>query len=386
MLRYPSRRLCRFLSLTKISLYIHIPFCVRKCLYCDFLSFYASDDIREKYIDALIGEIKLRSKIAKDKEVISIFIGGGTPSILKSEEILRIMDAVRDNYALSDDCEISMEVNPGTDVAFKAIKEAGINRISIGLQSASDEELKILGRIHNLKDFEYAYEQVLFNGISNINTDLMSALPSQNVESYKRSLDYVLSLKERPKHISAYSLIVEEGTPFYDMVLDLPGEEDERKMYKITRDILRNAGYERYEISNYSLPGYQCRHNTVYWERGEYIGLGLGASSFYDKCRFKNVSDINKYLITPDFKYEEEISLTKEDEMEEFMFLGLRMMKGVSEDDFITYFKEPFPERFNEVIDKYRKSGHLNVRDGRIMLTDSGIDVSNRIFADFLFD
>lgn len=368
----------------KISLYIHIPFCVRKCLYCDFLSFSANENLKKSYIEALTKEIAIKSGNFKDFEVTSIFIGGGTPSTVSAKDINTILLTVYDNFSIEKDCEITIEVNPGTEVDVEAYMDSGINRISIGLQSALDDELKLLGRIHKRNDFEELYNRLLFYNFPNINVDLMSGLPNQSIEKYKASLDYLLSLKRRPDHISAYSLIVEEDTPFATMELNLPAEDDERKMYEITDDMLKKAGYNRYEISNYSMPGKECRHNTVYWKRGQYLGLGLGASSFTEKTRYKNTSDINGYF-TADYSRYEEIKLSDNDEMEEFMFLGLRMCEGISINEFEKEFKRPLPEQFAAAILKYEKMGYINKINDKVMLTKEGINISNVILSEFLF-
>lgn len=371
----------------KISLYIHIPFCVRKCLYCDFLSGPFDDKVRTRYIEALIKEIESSAIKYKDYEVVSIFFGGGTPSILAGNDILRIMNSIRENYRLSRCAEITIECNPGTvdEEKLYLYKEAGINRLSIGLQSSIDEELKRLGRIHTKEDFEKIYNQALSTGFDNINVDLMSGLPGQSVDDYIRTLEYVTGLAASPNHISAYSLIVEEGTPFYDKYRNgdgLPSEEDERKMYEITDAILTKRGYHRYEISNYDKEGYECIHNSVYWRRGNYLGLGLGSSSMVDNVRWKNTSDMRKYL-SGEIK-EDITKLTKEDQMEEFMFLGLRMMEGISVSSFKEYFEEDMPEQYYEVIKKYKNMGLMEFNDDRVMLTKEGINLSNTIFSEFL--
>lgn len=392
----------------KISLYIHIPFCVRKCLYCDFLSGPFDDKVRTRYIETLIKEIESSAFEYKDYEVVSIFFGGGTPSILAGNDILRIMNSIRENYRLSRSAEITIECNPGTvdEEKLYLYKKAGINRLSIGLQSSIDEELKRLGRIHTLADFEKIYNQALSTGFENINVDLMSGLPGQSVDDYIRTLEYVTGLAASPEtpgftavsdhglmpglaalpnHISAYSLIVEEGTPFYDKYRNgdgLPSEEEERKMYEITDAILTKHGYHRYEISNYAKEGYECIHNSVYWRRGNYLGLGLGSSSMVDNVRWKNTSDMRKYL-SGEIK-EDITKLTKEDQMEEFMFLGLRMMEGISVSSFKEYFEEDMPEQYYEVIKKYKNMGLMEFNDDRVMLTKEGINLSNTIFSEFL--
>lgn len=381
-----------------LSIYIHIPFCVRKCLYCDFLSGPADAGMRKRYIDALLTEIEEESDSYVNYEAVTVFIGGGTPSVLEGEEILRIMEVLRDNYAFGSECEISMEVNPGTVTKEKAVlwKKAGINRISIGLQSANDRELQALGRIHNSHDFFETYKILIKSGFSNVNIDLMSAIPYQTLESYRKTLQMVTSLEPSPVHISAYSLIIEEGTPFYEECPALPEEDTEREMYKITDEILSAMGYGRYEISNYAKPGYECRHNKVYWQRGDYVGFGIGSASLIDNVRFHNCRELESYVnhyercgVSDKLSVKEEIQkLTLEEQMEEFMFLGLRMMCGVSRRAFELCFHKKMDEVYPGIVDKYVKLGMLvRICDGddeRIALTEQGVDVSNMIMAEFL--
>lgn len=370
-----------------LSLYLHIPFCVRKCLYCDFLSGPQSADVQEQYVEALCREIQETSPEYREYQVVSVFIGGGTPSVLLPEQTIRIMETLKSCFTLTDTCEISMEMNPGTVTPEKmnAYRACGINRISIGLQSANDGELKALGRIHTCADFLKAYEMAVEAGFTNINVDLMSAIPEQTLKSYQETLQKVLALQPQPVHISAYSLIVEEGTPFYEQELNLPDEETERRMYEITDDILRNAGYHRYEISNYAKAGKECVHNKVYWQRGNYLGLGIGSASLIQNVRFHNVTDIWSYvnlmlgensigneienaaclhidMVENLKKLKEEVQeLPIEEQMEEFMFLGLRMMEGVSERSFFKNFGRRFEEVFPGVIEKHEKLGLLEV-------------------------
>ncbi|MBR3525304.1 MAG: radical SAM family heme chaperone HemW, partial [Lachnospiraceae bacterium] len=292
-----------------LSLYLHIPFCVRKCAYCDFLSFPADDAVKERYTEKLAEELRLSAASYRDYHVRSIFYGGGTPSVLKEEALPFLMDVVRECYDLYDDAEISAEANPGTvtEAKLRLWKQAGINRLSLGCQSLKDEELALLGRIHRAEDLYQSFEAARSAGFDNINVDLMSALPGQDCASYLSSLSGVLKL--RPEHISAYSLIIEEETPFYERYNKadekrrrgeaqslLPDEEEERAMLYEGRRLLREAGYHQYELSNYALEGRECRHNRVYWERGDYAGFGLGAASCVGERRWKNTSDLEEYL------------------------------------------------------------------------------------------
>lgn len=381
----------------KLAIYIHIPFCVRKCLYCDFLSAPASDETREQYVQALCREIREERKSYVNYKIETIFLGGGTPSLLSGEQLDRILGTVFDAYQVADDCEISMEVNPGTVTKekLKAYKRAGVNRLSIGMQSAVEEELQSLGRIHSSEDAFDTYELAIKTGFNNINIDLMSAIPGQTKESWKESLKRILDLEPAPAHVSAYSLIIEEGTSFFENTPALPDEDTEREMYKITNDILSEAGYLRYEISNYAKPGFACRHNCTYWERGSYAGFGIGAASLVEQVRFSNTRNLKDYLgkylknATVAIK-ENRQELSVEEQMEEFMFLGLRMMRGVSAGKFSDLFGRTIDQVYPGIVEKYCRQGLLQKipeqgsGEVRIALTERGIDVSNVIMADFL--
>lgn len=375
-----------------ISVYIHIPFCVRKCLYCDFLSGPASEASQKAYINALCEEIRSEAYKYEGFRVVSVFIGGGTPSVIDAEDIRRVLNTLRQSYRMAAECETTIEVNPGTvtEDKLRIYWECGINRLSIGLQSARNCELKALGRIHSYEDFLDTYEKAVKIGFSNINVDLMSAIPEQTLSSYRETLNRVLQLTPQPVHISAYSLIVEEGTPFYENTPKLPDEDTEREMYKITCGILEKAGFHRYEISNYAKPGYECFHNKVYWTRGNYVGFGIGSASLVKNRRFHNITELESY-VNHTKEYATGIQLlTIEEQMEEFMFLGLRMMKGVSEQEFYESYHQRFEQVFPGVIAKYEKLGLLatEVIDGtdflQVKLTLQGIDVSNTVMADFL--
>ena len=377
-----------------LSIYVHIPFCVRKCLYCDFLSAPADQQTKENYVKCLRKEIRQNCLAFKEHEVQTVFFGGGTPSVLPEEKIAAILGEIRQSFALSREAEISIEVNPGT-VSFEklsAYREMGINRLSIGLQSAIDEELEALGRIHTVKDFYETYQNAVKSGFNNINVDLMSAIPGQTVESYRETLNRVLSLAPPPTHISAYSLIIEEGTYFYEHTPELPDEETDRELYKITNEILKEKGYHRYEISNYAWEGYECRHNKVYWKRGEYLGFGIGAASLADNVRFSNIRDINEYLRTSDYSRirSDRQVLSAEEQMEEFMFLGLRLTCGVSFREFEESFGKSVEEIYPGVIERLENQGLLCISHDEqgnqtgICLTEFGLDVSNRVMAEFL--
>lgn len=423
-----------------ISIYIHIPFCVKKCQYCDFLSAPADSRTQEVYLRALKQEIREQAARYREYEVQTVFIGGGTPTAVPCENLCEVLKTVFSFYRMNPHAEISMEANPGTVTkeALLSYRKAGINRISIGLQSADDVELKLLGRIHTYRDFQQTYRWAQEAGFTNINLDIMSALPGQSVENYKKTLETVLSLN--PQHISAYSLIVEEGTPFYEKYgqeseklqatgekqPDLPSEEEEREMYALTEKLLAAAGYHRYEISNYALPGRECRHNLVYWKRGNYVGFGLGAASMVENVRFENIREMQEYLAEyagmPDAEpvfaevaqgdkqalsneqefslredthseNEQELSirenvhpLSSQEQMEETMFLGLRLTEGVSKAEFHRQFGVSMEQIYGEVIRKNTAKGLLIDEAGYVCLTREGMDLSNYVMAQFLLD
>ena len=379
----------------ELELYIHIPFCVKKCSYCDFLSAPATEQTREAYMAALFAEIGGRAKDYKDRIVTSVFIGGGTPSLLSGDSITQLMEHIREGFTLAPDAEITMEVNPGTATTEKltAFYAAGINRLSIGMQSAQEQELKILGRIHDFDGFCQVYREAVEAGFTNINVDVMSGLPGQTLASYKDTLEKVLRLEPMPQHISAYSLIVEEGTTFAAMAdrgeLPLPEEDTERAMYEETIEVLAGYGFHRYEISNYALDGYECRHNVGYWIRRDYLGFGIGAASLIGNVRFQNGRDLNAYLAHPLACREEQQSLTTQEQMEETMFLGLRLIRGVSYPEFARCYGQTLEEVYGEVIARNVADGLLTVREDetgrRLTLTGRGLDVSNYVMAQFLF-
>lgn len=374
--------------MNRLSLYIHIPFCVKKCHYCDFISAPCKEETRQEYVETLCMEIVQRAKLYKDRIVDTIFFGGGTPSLLSAGQMGKIMDVIRQEFRVLPEAEISIEVNPGTVTKEKleAYQKCGVNRLSIGLQSANNEELKVLGRIHTWEVFENTWKQVRDLGFSNVNIDLMSALPGQTLESYENTLRKVLALK--PEHISAYSLIIEEGTQFYEWFGEdssqLPDEITDRRMYEMTRTLLEEHGYYRYEISNYALEGYECKHNIGYWKRKDYLGLGLGAASLLSNVRSSNVSELAEYLKLNWRTEKEELSI--QDQMEEFMFLGLRMMEGISCLEFEQQFGKSLKEVYGTQIAKLEKQGLLQYHQetDRYALTLQGIDVSNQVFVEFI--
>ena len=373
-----------------ISLYIHIPFCLRKCRYCDFLSAARPREEQERYVRALIREIQAQRDCPAGTPADTVFFGGGTPSILSGEQIGRIMEALREKFAILPDAEISLEMNPGTADAGKILefKKAGINRLSMGVQSMHDEELRLLGRIHTVREAKEAFDAARAAGFDNINIDLMSALPGQSFESWEESLR--LAAEWKPEHISAYSLIIEPGTPFCDLyeagkLASLPDEETDRKMYHYTREFLARHGYARYEISNYALPGRECRHNSGYWTGHPYLGLGAGAASYVNGTRFSNIADINSYTEALSRPVRTDIrTLTQEEKMEEFMFLGLRMTTGVSAAVFQDRFGRTLEEVYGSLIRRHIAQGLLEETEEGFCLTEKGTDVSNYVMSDYL--
>lgn len=382
----------------ELELYLHIPFCVRKCNYCDFLSMPAKEEVRRRYVNCLLEEIRQRGEQWGEYQVSTVFFGGGTPSLLAGVQIRELMEAVRSFFSLDSDAEVTIECNPGTLDRQKLsfYQTAGINRLSIGLQSAVNRELELLGRIHTYEQFLENYDLARKMGFENINIDLISALPGQKTEDWEYTLKRVLEL--RPEHISAYSLMVEEETPFYEIYGQdarcreqgghpriLPEEETEREMYLLTGQMLAEKGYRRYEISNYARPGRECRHNIGYWRGVSYLGLGLGSSSLMEETRFSNTGSMEKYLEQcPNLGKENVIALGKKQRMEEFMFLGLRMAKGVSREEFRQKFQVELEEIYQTALQKLCREGMLAKTEGRVFLTEKGILVSNYVLSQFL--
>lgn len=380
----------------ELGLYIHIPFCIKKCLYCDFLSFSSDERIRQLYIDILLKELRgLSSQLDSAYQVSTVFIGGGTPSILKAEQAESLLQAVKTSFHLAKEAEITMEANPGTvdKAKLEAWRCGGVSRISLGLQSANDQELRLLGRIHTFQEFLQTYEMARREGFWNINVDLISAIPGQTLESWKKTLAAVAGLG--PEHISAYSLIVEEKTPFHEMYGEgrgkgfprLPDEDTERAIYEATEETLLKYGYMKYEISNYARQGFECKHNLGYWERREYLGAGLGAASLIGHMRYHNTEDMGEYLEwagkKTDIRRELE-HLTIEEEMEEFMFLGLRKTEGVSAACFREAFGIDIGRVYGPQLDRLGSMGLTAVSGDRIYLTKRGTDLSNRVFVEFM--
>lgn len=438
-----------------LGIYLHIPFCKRKCLYCDFLSAWAPQEVIERYVDALCYQLAQEAPAYQGHFVRTVFFGGGTPSLLSELSVEKIMAQIRKYYVLAEGAEITLEANPGTlePLKLEGYRRAGIDRLSMGLQSASDAELKALGRIHSFGDFLQNYEAARRAGFDNINVDLMSALPGQTPKGWRETLQRVASLA--PEHISAYSLIIEEGTPFYERYgekdagseredgcavgksagkdapapgfLPLPSEEEERLMYEETQEILRWYGYHRYEISNYAKPGKECLHNIGYWDRTDYAGFGLGAASLVDNVRWRITDDLEEYLrifgreggrqafvtdaddrkkqrafVTDvddrhrtacggrqaDDGKRERQALSKAEQMEEFLFLGLRLTAGISLPEFRRQFGAGLREIYGKVLERLEHDELIVFyEDGKKMkLTPKGVDVSNYVLAQFLLD
>lgn len=403
-----------------LELYIHIPFCVKKCNYCDFLSFSSNQKTQEDYVNALLREIHYYGPLMKDRTVSTIYIGGGTPSWLAYEWMEEILSALYQNFQIAPDAEVSMECNPGTVTkeSLQSYFSAGINRLSIGLQSADNEELKLLGRIHTYEQFVKTYEMARNTGFTNLNVDLISGLPYQNTEKFMDTLRKVIQFQ--PEHISAYTLIIEKGTPFYDQYkFDvvrqeagmktevLPTEDEAYRIYKMTQLTLKAAGYMQYEISNYAKNGYACRHNIGYWKRTNYLGMGLGASSLIDDVRYTNTTDLIHYMNETqniqmkELEYEDRDKnqkkvlgtgihangqlLDRKSQMEEFMFLGLRMNEGISRNEFKEAFHTPIEVVYRSVLEELKQEELLEMHAGRIYLTEKGMDLSNYAMAKFLF-
>ena len=375
-----------------MELYIHIPFCVKKCRYCDFLSFAGMyQGFSKEYFLKLNEELKFYSELYNKPLLRSVFIGGGTPGMASSEEIGSVMETIKTFYRLTKDCEITIETNPGvTDFEkLKSFRQSGINRLSIGVQSFDDNVLKTMGRIHTSLDGENAFNMAREAGFENINIDLIFGYPGQNIESFTETLKKTIELS--PEHISSYSLIVEEGTCLCDDIgngkISEPDDEIDREMYSIACEMLVRAGYERYEISNFSKPGKESIHNKGYWTAVPYIGVGLGAASFLDGVRYKNTCDFYHYInsINSDVRNPKDTeNLSIKEQMDEFMMLGFRLSEGPSSSLFKEKFGVEYKEEYKETLEKLSGKG-LIVEDKRnFRLTDKGLDLGNEVFGEFI--
>lgn len=377
----------------EIGVYVHIPFCIRKCYYCDFISYSNKFEIREEYIKKLIEEIEDNKKLLESNKITTIYIGGGTPSSIKAELIKKVLDKIYEIAKIKnkENIEITIEVNPGTvnKNNLQMYRNYGVNRLSIGLQSTNNRLLSEIGRIHNYEQFLNTYKLAKEAGFSNINVDLMLGLPNQDISDLKDSLEKVTKLNPEPKHISVYSLIVEEGTQIEKMInngeLELPEEGNERNQYKYTKNYLELNGYKHYEISNFAKEGYESKHNMNCWEQKQYVGFGIAAHSYINGCRYSNTCDIEEYLNKKikDIKIVHERQTT-EDMKKEYMLLGLRRIDGVS----ISKFKEKFGENpiylFRKELQKLVEEELLIINLDNIKLTNKGIDFANLVWEEFV--
>ena len=371
----------------QVALYIHVPFCKQKCFYCDFPSYARKDDLMAEYTKSLIKEIEDKCNNYKIK---SLFIGGGTPSYLKEDSLEALMLAIK-RLNFVEGAEKTIECNPGTvsKEKLEIMKKGGLNRLSFGLQTTKPSLLKSIGRIHTFEEFKKNFKLAREIGFNNINVDMMFGLPNQSVTDWVESLEEVIELG--PEHISSYSLIIEEGTPFYTMynkdLLDLPSEDEEREMYRKAKEILIDSGYNQYEISNYAKEGKECFHNKVYWKCEEYLGVGASSSSYIDNKRIKNIDDLRVYIErinNGESIIEEIITNEDKDNIEEFMFMGLRMNEGIDEDEFYKRFNKRIDDVYEEVVKQNIKRGLLEREGGKIYLTPKGIELSNVVMSDMI--
>ena len=379
----------------EIGVYIHIPFCMKKCFYCDFVSYANKEDMIEKYIKALEKEIKIKAEENKLLKINTIYIGGGTPSFIDSKHIVYIINAIKESFNVKENAEITIEVNPGTVTKNKLEDyiKCGINRISIGLQTTNNELLKQIGRIHTYEQFLETYNLIRMVGFNNINVDLMLALPNQTIKDLEDSLNKVIMLK--PEHISVYSLILEEKTKLYGLVesgkLELLDESIERNMYWKVKNILEQNGYKHYEISNFAKQGYESKHNLNCWNQEEYLGMGVAAHSYLNNKRYSNTENLEQYInklldeegIKNDIVtvHEEQ---TLEDKQKEYMLLGLRKIEGVKISDFKNKFVQNPIYIFRKELDKLVKEDLIQVEDNNIKLTKKGLDLANLVFEEFV--
>lgn len=367
------------------GLYIHIPFCLQKCSYCDFVSIPCGDALFAPYIGALEREME-----QYEGEVVdTVFIGGGTPTVLPAPLLERLLLKINRTFQLAADTEWSVEANPKTltEEKLSVLKEGGVNRISIGAQSFQNQELRLLGRIHTAQDVYNTMELAKKAGFTNINLDLMSALPGQTFPMLLDSLRQAVS--SSPAHISCYSLILEEGTPLAQEVTagkyTMPDEDTDRMLYENAVRYLREQGYKQYEISNFAKEGYACRHNLKYWDCMPYIGIGAAAHSFTGAERYQNIDDVREYIRDP-ISRQHVVSLSKEDCISEFMMMGLRKTAGISEAEFALRFGETLDGLYKDCIDRFLEGGFLARENGRLFLTPRGVDVSNSIMCEFLLN
>ena len=364
------------------GLYIHIPFCKQKCKYCDFVSYTDKEDIFDEYIERL----SIEASKYRGTEIDTVFIGGGTPSILTCEQIITLTQIIKTTFILSNDCEFTIEANPKTldSDKLKTLKACGVNRISLGVQSFCDKELKAIGRIHDAKTAYNTVELIKQHGFENYNLDIMLNLPNQTKESLLYTLNTAISLN--PSHISCYSLILEENTPLFDEYesgkFEVTSDEYDRELYKLAKDALAKKGYEQYEISNFAKEGFKSRHNLKYWNCDEYIGLGAAAHSYLNGRRFYNTSEIQEYL--NGFYHKEETLLSVDDKISEYIIMRLRLTEGIPLEEFKKRFNIDFYEKYKELIDKFTNADFMKYEDNSYKLTENGFDISNSIMCEFI--
>lgn len=372
-----------------VGLYIHIPFCKSKCMYCDFCSYSGKDNMMIEYAHALNKEILLA---LKGRSIDTVFIGGGTPTYFCLEAWEIISHSLKE-LNINNMVEFTVECNPGTidSEKLKLLKKIGVNRISVGLQAWQERLLKSIGRIHSREEFIDCFNMVRAHGFDNINVDIMFGLPGQSLSDLKETIEEVAKLN--PEHISCYSLIVEEDTPFGRLYekgeLKLPDEDLERKMYDEAVRLLNEKGYKQYEISNFSKSGLQCKHNIKYWKAEEYIACGVAAHGYVDGVRYRNEENIKKYIKEINesgLSVVESYKNSKKDDIEEFMFMGLRMTEGVSEDEFYNRFGLSLWELYEEVIKKFIKLDYLEHKDGHLSIKPQALGISNSIMCEFILD
>lgn len=384
-------------TMKTVGIYVHVPFCKQKCKYCDFISFQNCENYFDDYFECLKKEIteKANEINSENKEILidTIYFGGGTPSIVCEKYIEEVLNKIYEYYNVSENAEITVEVNPGTVDKLKLERyfEIGINRLSIGLQSTDDKLLKMLGRIHTYKEFENTYDLARKIGFKNINVDLMIGLPNQSLENVNDSLEKIA--QKNPEHISVYSLIIEENTKMFDLIekgeLELPDEDVERKMYWSVKKFLEENGYIHYEISNFSKSGFESKHNANCWNQHEYLGFGIAAHSYFNNIRYSNIDNLRQYI--ENWKNEQSVynivfheHQNKDDMMKEFMMLGLRKIDGVK----ISEFKEKFVDNpifvFRNQLNKLVKEGLIEVLENNIRLSDKGLDLANEVWMEFV--
>ena len=369
-----------------LGIYVHVPFCKQKCAYCDFVSFAgALEKYEGEYTEALVREIRSYKESPKIK-ADTIFFGGGTPSVISSESFVKIVSAIYDTFEILPDTEFTLEANPKTltHEKFHTYKRYGVNRISLGLQSFCEKELKILGRIHNYEDFKTSYELCRACGITNINVDLMYALPTQSIDTLKRTLSEVIALS--PTHISAYSLILEEGTRLFEEKESyiFPTEDEECDMYLAITNTLSMAGYSHYEISNYAKAGYESRHNLKYWRDEQYIGVGIAAHSYFGRKRYSNPTSFSEYFSLSGREYLQCEDIDEASNAYEYAMMRLRLSEGFSLSEYKTLFGKDFLSGKEEYIAGLTKEGYMTLSDGRIALTEKGFYVSCEILSQIL--